>query len=152
MVFRTLEKTGLLPEHLELEITESVSMESLTMLISKLENLQSAGIHIALDDFGTGYSSLSYLQQMPLTTLKVDRTYITQISDQGNDRSLTRAMVLIGRRMGLDVVAEGVETVKQLQQVKKSKYDLIQGFYISRPLPEEEAFALIQDNKVYDVH
>ncbi|WP_019637279.1 sensor domain-containing protein [Paenibacillus fonticola] len=152
MVLRTLEETGLLPEHLELEITESASMESLSMLIFKLEQLQSAGIHIALDDFGTGYSSLSYLQQMPLTTLKVDRTYITQISDQGDDRSLARVMVMLGRRMGLNVVAEGVETVKQLQYVKQSKYDHIQGFYISRPLPEAEALSLIQGNKVYDVN
>ncbi|WP_110930041.1 bifunctional diguanylate cyclase/phosphodiesterase [Paenibacillus bouchesdurhonensis] len=154
MVLRILKDTGLSPEHLELEITESVSlgMVSPEILIGKLEKLQAAGVHLALDDFGTGYISLSYLQQLPLTTLKVSRSFMTQISDQGDERSLARAMVLVGRRMGLNVVAEGVETVKQLEHAKQSKYDLIQGFYISRPLPEEEALTLIRNNKVYNMY
>lgn len=151
MVLRILRNTGLPPEHLELEITESVSVGMVApgILIAKLGRLQAAGVHLALDDFGTGYISLSYLQQLPLTTLKVSRSFIAQISDQRDDRSLARAMVLIGRRLGLNVVAEGVETVKQLEHAKQSKYDLIQGFYISRPLPEEEALSLIRSNKVY---
>ncbi|AZK45238.1 sensor domain-containing protein [Paenibacillus lentus] len=153
MVLRILKDTGLSPEHLELEITESVSLGMICpdVLIGKLEKLQAAGVHLALDNFGTGYISLSYLQQLPLTTLKISPSFITQISDQGDECSLARAMVLIGRRMGLNIVAEGVETVKQLEHVKQSRYDLIQGFYISRPLPEEEALTLIRSNKVYNM-
>ncbi|WP_230202609.1 putative bifunctional diguanylate cyclase/phosphodiesterase [Paenibacillus ihumii] len=153
MVLRVLRDTGLPPEHLELEITEPASETiSSGALISKLERLQAAGVHLALDDFGMGAVSLSYLQQLPLTTLKISRSFIAQILERGDERSFARAMVLIGKRMGLNVVAKGVETVKQLKHAKQSKYDLIQGFYISRPLPEEEALSLIKNNKVYDMN
>lgn len=150
-VMEALERTGLAPEQLELEITESKIIESFDQLIPHLSYLKSKGIQIALDDFGTGYSSLGYLKQMPITTLKIDKTFIEEVPDQRDNRSLARAIVLIGRKMGLNVVAEGVETVGQLQYVQRAKCDLIQGYYISKPLPEEEAVRLIRSNPVYDI-
>ncbi|MGG6309485.1 EAL domain-containing protein [Paenibacillus macerans] len=137
-VLRILERTGLAPELLELEITESMFMESLALdrLVPKLELLKSRGIQIALDDFGTGYSSLGSLKQMPITTLKVDKSFIDHVPDRRHNRSLARAIVLIGRKMGLQVVAEGVETAEQMEHVRRIKCDIVQGYYISKPLPE----------------
>lgn len=135
-VLRILQQTGLSPEFLELEITESMIMETVDSLAPKLNELKALGIQIALDDFGTGYSSLGSLKQMPITTLKVDRTFIEHLPEQDDNRSLAKAIVLIGRKMGLQVVAEGVETEQQLQHVRRAKCDIIQGYYISKPLPE----------------
>ncbi|MBM6994692.1 EAL domain-containing protein [Paenibacillus sp. DXFW5] len=135
-VLRILQQTGLAPECLELEITESMIMETVDSLVPKLNELKAFGIQIALDDFGTGYSSLGSLKQMPITTLKVDRTFIEHLPEQDDSRSLAKAIVLIGRKMGLQVVAEGVETEQQMQHVRRAKCDIIQGYYISKPLPE----------------
>ncbi|SDG32063.1 PAS domain S-box-containing protein/diguanylate cyclase (GGDEF) domain-containing protein [Fontibacillus panacisegetis] len=151
MVMRALEDTGLEPDLLELEITETLIMESFDALIPKLAFLRSKGIQIALDDFGTGYSSLGSLQDMPITTLKIDKTFIEQVSDEGDPRSLAKAIVLIGRKMGLKVVAEGVETEQQMKYVKRAKCDMIQGYYISKPLSEEDTIQLIRSKKVYDI-
>lgn len=150
-VMESLEITGLEPELLELEITESTIVESFDQLIPNLSFLRSKGIQIALDDFGTGYSSLGYLKQMPITTLKIDKTFIEHVPNDDDNRSLARAIVLIGRKMGLKVVAEGVETSRQMQYVKRAKCDVIQGYLISKPLPEEEAIRLIRRNPVYDI-
>ncbi|WP_110944939.1 sensor domain-containing protein [Paenibacillus phocaensis] len=135
-VLRILQQTGLSPDCLELEITESMIMESVDSLVPKLVELKAHGIQIALDDFGTGYSSLGSLKQMPITTLKVDKSFIEHLPDQDDSRSLAKAIVLIGRKMGLQVVAEGVETEQQMQHVRRAKCDIIQGYYVSRPLPE----------------
>lgn len=151
MVIRILGETGLNPIYLELEITESIIIESFDIVIPKLEFLKRLGVQIALDDFGTGYSSLSYLQQMPITTLKIDRTFIEQVPIEEDKRSLARAIVLIGRRMGLVVVAEGVETRRQLDYVKRAKCDVIQGYLISKPLKDEEAKELLRSQRVFDI-
>lgn len=135
-VVRILQDTGLAPECLELEITESMIMETVDSLVPKLVELKALGILIALDDFGTGYSSLGSLKQMPITTLKVDRSFIEHLPEQDDSRSLAKAIVLIGRKMGLQVVAEGVETEQQMQHVRRAKCDIIQGYYISKPIPE----------------
>ncbi|WP_410771177.1 EAL domain-containing protein [Fontibacillus sp. BL9] len=150
-VMAALEMTGLEPQYLELEITESTIVESFDRLIQNLFFLRSKGIQIALDDFGTGYSSLGYLKQLPITTLKIDKTFIEQVPKDDDNRSLARAIVLIGRKMGLQVVAEGVETEEQMLHVKRAKCDVIQGYYISKPLPEEEAIRLLRSNPVYDI-
>ena len=137
MVLNVLRETGLAPEYLELEITESIFMESFEAISSKLEFLKSKGIGIALDDFGTGYSSLSYLKQLPITTLKIDKSFIDSI-DTPNNMSLARSIVTIGHDMGLNVTAEGVETPEQLAFLERTSCDKIQGYYISRPIPEQE--------------
>ncbi|MNC59854.1 Oxygen sensor protein DosP [compost metagenome] len=88
---------------------------------------------------------------MPITTLKIDKSFIEQVSDEGDPRSLAKAIVLIGRKMGLKVVAEGVETEQQMKYVKRAKCDMIQGYYISKPLSEEDTIKLIRSKKVYDI-
>lgn len=150
-VLRILDKSGLNPEQLELEITESMIMESFHLVISKLELLKSKGIQIALDDFGTGYSSLGSLKNMPITTLKVDKSFIEQVPEQEDNRNLARTIVMIGRKLGMRVVAEGVETELQLQHVKRAKCDLVQGYLFSKPLPEPEALKLVRSGRKYPV-
>lgn len=145
MVLDVLEKTGLAPEYLEIEITESIFMESFEAIVEKLELLKTLGIHIALDDFGTGYSSLSYLKELPITTLKVDKTFIDDVPDGPGSRSLASSIVSIGHKMGLEVVAEGVETEEQLMYLRLKRCDKIQGYFISRPLPEADIPGWLQD-------
>lgn len=142
MVLTILSETGLAPEYLELEITESIFMESFEAISSKLESLKQKGIGIALDDFGTGYSSLSYLKQLPITTLKIDKSFIDSI-DAPNNMSLASSIVTIGHDMGLNVTAEGVETQDQLAFLERTNCDKIQGYYISRPIPEKEVAAWV---------
>ncbi|MDF2479485.1 MAG: hypothetical protein K0S24_4968, partial [Sphingobacterium sp.] len=103
-----------------------------------------AGIQIALDDFGQGYSSLSYLKRLPINTLKIDKLFIDNIGLSAAENELADVIVMIGRRMGLTVLAEGVETKEQLDYLKHHQCDKIQGYYFSEALPEEEAVALLQ--------
>ncbi|CAH1210267.1 hypothetical protein PAECIP111892_03447 [Paenibacillus auburnensis] len=137
MVLGILQETGLPPEYLELEITESIFMESFEAISTKLESLKEMGIGIALDDFGTGYSSLSYLKQLPITTLKIDKSFIDSI-DTPNNMSLARSIVTIGHDMGLNVTAEGVETPEQLAFLERTSCDKIQGYFISKPIPQHD--------------
>lgn len=146
-VMEILARTGVAPQYLELEVTESVFIESYDEIKNKLEDLISKGIKVALDDFGKGYSSLSYLTQIPITTLKIDKSFVDTICSGRVDRSLTSMIIKIGRRLGLSVVAEGVETEEQLGYLKKHKCQRVQGYYFSRPLPQEEAFELLDKNK-----
>lgn len=153
MVGGILTETGLQAQQLELEITESILMESFDLILWKLELLKSQGVHFALDDFGTGYSSLSYLERMPISTLKIDKTFIEQVTSYNaqHQHTLAKSIVLIGRNLGLVVVAEGIETKEQLEYVKRAKCDLIQGYYFSKPLTETELSHLLEKEIVYDV-
>lgn len=147
MVLGILQETGLPPEYLELEITESIFMESFEAISSKLESLKEKGIGIALDDFGTGYSSLSYLKQLPITTLKIDKSFIDSV-DSPNNMSLARSIVTIGHDMGLKVTAEGVETPDQLAFLERTRCDKIQGYYISRPIPQKDVAKWVKERRV----
>lgn len=153
MVGGILTETGLQAQQLELEITESVFMESFDLILWKLELLKSRGVHFALDDFGTGYSSLSYLERMPISTLKIDKAFIDQVTSYRpqHQHTLAKSIVLIGRNLGLVVVAEGIETKEQLEYVKRAKCDLIQGYLLSKPLTETELSHLLEKEIVYDV-
>ena len=145
-VFQTLEEYELNPECLELEITESILMESYDMIKDKLSVLYEKGIKIALDDFGTGYSSLNYLLQLPINTLKIDKTFVDGITLELKNKQLTGQIVMIGRSMGLNVVAEGVETKEQFNYLKQNNCDKIQGFLYSKPLPGKELELLLDRN------
>lgn len=138
LVLKTIEKEGLPSGLLELELTETILMQSFDLVVDKLKKLQDAGVNIALDDFGKGYSSLSYLRKLPLSTLKIDKTFIDYIEILGERDYLTGAIVHIGKNMGLSIVAEGVETKKQLEYLYTHHCDRIQGYYYSRPIPEQE--------------
>ncbi|MCL6456377.1 MAG: EAL domain-containing protein [Gorillibacterium sp.] len=152
MIMLVLKDTDLHPGLLELEITESILVDSFEEIIGKLSLLKAKGIHIALDDFGTGYSSLSYLKQLPITTLKVDKSFIDNIPDNASDVLLAESIITIGHQMGLTVVAEGVETAEQLLFLEKAQCDKIQGYYISKPIPQEEVQAWIEKVTEYGVY
>ncbi|WP_438433811.1 ABC transporter substrate binding protein [Gorillibacterium sp. sgz500922] len=144
MVGKVLTHTGLDPSRLQLEITESIFMESFEAIMNKLEFLQQLGVRIALDDFGTGYSSLSYLKQLPITSLKIDKSFIDALGGEHSGEPLAQSIVSIGHNLGLEVTAEGVETGAQLEDLKRMNCDKIQGYYISKPIPEERVPIWIQ--------
>ncbi|MEK3968055.1 MULTISPECIES: EAL domain-containing protein [Paenibacillus] len=151
MVQESLAESGLKPSCLELEITESIFMESFESIVNKLQFLKSQGIRIALDDFGTGYSSLSYLQQLPISTLKMDKTFIDSLSEKAYSQSFVQTIIQLGHNMGLEVVAEGVEEISQLDFLRKSGCDKVQGYLVSRPVPKQEVVELLEPQKRYGI-
>ncbi|MDF2485568.1 MAG: diguanylate cyclase protein [Herbinix sp.] len=141
-----LRSNQLSPEYLELEITETIFMESFDRIISRLKILRDNKIRIALDDFGKGYSSLSYLKQLPITTLKVDKSFIDYITDDNKD-DLVGHIITLGKIMGMSVVAEGVEEQCQLDYLVKHECDKIQGYLFSRPLSEVQIMHLLEESE-----
>jgi diguanylate cyclase (GGDEF)-like protein len=133
----TLDRTGAPPRMLWLEMTESMMLEEPEMAQSTLRQIRAMGVRLALDDFGTGYSSLSLLQQFPIQRIKIDRSFVQGIAERENDRSLVRTVIAMAQSMGLDLVAEGVETVDQLQILRELGCDKAQGYLISRPVPPD---------------
>jgi diguanylate cyclase (GGDEF)-like protein/PAS domain S-box-containing protein len=137
-------ETRLPPDGLLLEITESVAMKDFEYSIKILKELSTFGIHVALDDFGNGYSSLGYLKSFPLKVLKIDKSFIQDIAINKNSDAITTAIIAMGRTLNLDVVAEGVETINQLEFLKTRRCDKIQGFLLSRPLDGNQISQQIQ--------
>jgi diguanylate cyclase (GGDEF)-like protein len=123
------------PELLEIEITETSLMNDIELAINKLEQLKSAGFGIAVDDFGTGYSSLSYLRHLPITTMKIDRCFV---SDLPEDSAIASTILMLGKQLNLTIVAEGIENELQLDWLKENQCQIGQGFYFSQPLPQAE--------------
>ncbi len=132
-VERVLKRTGLAPELLELELTEGILMQANPAAAEALERLRERGVRFALDDFGRGYSSLEYLRKFPLDKLKIDRTFVFGLDDP-HDRVIVSTIAILGRKLGLEVVAEGVETEEQIDFLKREGCELLQGYYFSRPL------------------
>ncbi|NVK23622.1 MAG: EAL domain-containing protein [Gammaproteobacteria bacterium] len=144
-------KTSGLPAHLlEIEITESAIMSDVEDNIKRLKDLKAMGISIACDDFGTGYSSLSYLKRFPLDTLKIDRSFINDVATDDNDLAIVKAIMLLADTMQLKVVAEGVETMEQLQIMNKYHCELIQGYFFSKPLKYQEFVTFVNDEFYQD--
>ncbi|WP_158294692.1 putative bifunctional diguanylate cyclase/phosphodiesterase, partial [endosymbiont of Ridgeia piscesae] len=131
---------GLDPGLIELEVTENSCAENLEILIEHLESIKALGVQIAIDDFGTGYSSLSYLKQFPVDTLKVDRTFIHDLIGSMENQAIVRAMIVLGRSLGLQVISEGVEQSAELAWLRAEGCDTYQGFLHSQPM-SAEAFA-----------
>lgn len=138
--------SGLPHECLDLEVTESTAMEDIDGCIATLHKFKEMGIYSSMDDFGTGYSSLSYLQQMPLHTLKIDRAFVKDICGNGENGAIARAIIAMAHSLGMEVIAEGVETEEQLVFLRDHGCDLIQGFYISKPL-DTAAFERLLDGE-----
>jgi diguanylate cyclase (GGDEF)-like protein/PAS domain S-box-containing protein len=139
-VFAVLSETGLDPRSLELELTESVLMKRAESAASVLQALRAKGVQVAVDDFGTGYSSLSYLRKFPIDALKIDQSFVRQITTAPDETTIVTAMISMGRSLKLRVVAEGVETQKELAFLQAHQCDEAQGYYFSRPvLPDEFA-------------
>ncbi len=135
MLENVLKETGLPPENLELEITESVLLSSLVSTATLLNNLQSLGVRISLDDFGTGYSSLNYLTSIPINTLKIDKSFIDNIHNNKKDYYIADTIIQLAHSIDIKVIAEGVESEEQLDLLKCKNCDIVQGFIFSKPLP-----------------
>ncbi len=142
-----LKETGLLPEYLEVELTERVMMENTEEARLMLLSLRDMGVSIAIDDFGTGYSALSHLQLFPLSTLKIDKSFVQNIDIADNGLSLLHSIVDIAKSFNLKVVAEGVETEEQKAALKLMNCDELQGFLFSRPVPAAELEKLLMSGK-----
>jgi len=134
-LFEILGETGLDPKYLELELTESVLMKQADSTASTLQVLRARGVRISIDDFGTGYSSLSYLHKFSVDALKIDQSFVRQISTAGDDVTIVTAVISMAHSLGLRVVAEGVETRKEFEFLRARQCDEAQGFYFSRPVP-----------------
>jgi diguanylate cyclase (GGDEF)-like protein/PAS domain S-box-containing protein len=143
-VQQILAETGLAAACLKLEITESVLMENADAATITLSRLQESGIHLAIDDFGTGYSSLSYLHRFPIDTLKIDRSFIRKIDTDGEQLAIVRTIITLAWNLGMEVVAEGVETPKQLAQLKALHCDHAQGYFFCKPVDATSATQLIK--------
>ncbi len=137
LVISTLERTGLDPTLLELELTESTLLNNQAEVADELHALRRLGVRVAIDDFGTGYSSLAYLQMLPIDRLKVDRSFIRDIDDNGNGAAIVQAVVGIGRSLNMEVLAEGVETSEQLNRVIAAGCQFVQGYYFSHAVPPD---------------
>jgi EAL domain-containing protein (putative c-di-GMP-specific phosphodiesterase class I) len=138
MVRRVLAETGLAPQWLELEITESMLMDNIDQAISILSELKALGVAIAIDDFGTGYSSLSYLTQLPVDKLKVDRSFVSNLPDSPRHTAITTAIIAMAQRLNLEVVAEGVETEPQASFLTGHQCNILQGFLFCRPVSADD--------------
>lgn len=134
-----ISKSGVLPKLIEIEITESALMESFDVNIEKLNKLREFGLSIAMDDFGTGYSSLNYLNQLPIDTLKIDKSFVDDIANRNSDKNFVDIIILLAHRMGILVVAEGVETEEQKLVLTTQGCDKIQGYIFSKPMTEGNA-------------
>lgn len=143
IVKNILDETGIRPDLLKLEITESVFITSMKYVVNVLNQLKKLGICIALDDFGTGYSSLGYLQNLPIDTIKIDKSFIDSINFKTDDKQLVGSIIALVHQMGFDVIAEGVENTEQLEYLRKQKCDCIQGYLWGKPLKESLLESLI---------
>jgi EAL domain-containing protein (putative c-di-GMP-specific phosphodiesterase class I) len=147
-----LRETQLDARNVKLEITETVVMENVEVATNMLRQIRALGIELSIDDFGTGYSSLSYLHRFPLNTLKVDRSFVTQMQGNNENTEIVRTIVTLARTLGMDVIAEGVETPEQLAQLRALDCKYGQGYYLSKPRPAKEAEKLIASNKQWPVN
>jgi EAL domain-containing protein (putative c-di-GMP-specific phosphodiesterase class I) len=138
-----LRETGVAPEHLKLEITESVIMEHRPSAAEVLKQLKDHGIQLSLDDFGTGYSSLSYLHRFPLDVLKVDRSFVNRLDGENGDPVIVQTIVTLAHNLGMQVIAEGVESEGQVERLKAMGCRYAQGYYFSPPVDGDSAGALL---------
>ncbi|GAB3730788.1 hypothetical protein GCM10028794_06460 [Silanimonas algicola] len=140
-----LAETGVPPDRIELEVTESMVMQNAEQTLAVLHQLREVGVRVAIDDFGTGYSSLIYLKRLPIDTLKIDKAFIGDLTDDPDDKAITATIITMAHSLGLHVVAEGVETAAQLGYLRGQGCDEVQGYWLSRPLETPQAFAFIRE-------
>ena len=141
-IHAVIQREGVDPANIELEITENIAMNQEEEMLSTLEQLKAIGVTLAIDDFGTGYSSLSYLQQFPVDRLKIDQSFVRGLAANG-DLSIARAVVAMGHSLGLEIIAEGVETPGQMARLREFGCNEGQGYLFSRPVPPEELTSLL---------
>jgi diguanylate cyclase (GGDEF)-like protein len=142
-VAQILANTGVHPSQLELEITESIVMDQSEASVARLQGLRGLGVRLVLDDFGTGYSSLAYLRRLPLDTIKVDRSFVSGLGEEPVDLPIVQTVIALAHGLGIDLVAEGIETQAQCEELRALDCDRGQGFWFARPLPSDEIEALL---------
>jgi len=135
---RALALSGVAPDRLEIELTEEIFIQNIERNLRQLSRLHQLGVHLSIDDFGVGYSSLAYLRDFPVDLLKIDRSFVRNMTERQDDAVITRAVISLAHSLGIRVVAEGVETEAQLALLRRQACDLIQGYLVSRPVPAEE--------------
>lgn len=143
-VRRALQDEQMPQQALELEITENILMQDPVNAVEVLRAIHALGVRIAIDDFGTGYSSLAYLKRFPLDVLKIDQTFVNDLIDDPGDAAIVEASISLAHKLGLEVIAEGVETAEQFEFMRIHDCDLVQGYYLSRPLPKSQLIQLLQ--------
>ncbi len=146
-----LQASGLAPEHLELEITESAIMVNARESVRMLQQLKEMGIRISIDDFGTGYSSLSYLKEFPIDKIKIDQSFVENIASNSDNAALASGIIALAHSIKLSVTAEGVENLGQLNFLSLSQCASIQGFYFCNPLPAESLQKLLEQGKCLEI-
>ena len=144
LVLETLEETGLEPSRLELELTETILLQDTGSVVKQLETLRERGVTFSIDDFGTGYSSLAYVKHFPVDRLKIDKSFIANLKSDANDAAIVRAIVSLGHNLGLEVIAEGVETAAQVAHLRAEGCDEVQGFYFGRPMRVDTLIELVR--------
>jgi diguanylate cyclase (GGDEF)-like protein/PAS domain S-box-containing protein len=142
-----LDRSGLAPSGLGLELVESSLIENRAVVVGNLQSLRAMGIHISIDDFGTGYSSLSYLKRLPIDTLKIDRSFTQGIPHDTNDTAISTAIIAMAKSLNLSVIAEGVETAEQAEFLRAHDCDAAQGFFFSYPMPAEACLQFFRDTR-----
>src|SRR5205807_10403734 len=130
-VAKTLDETGMDPTLVELELTESLVMNNVEDSSRQMRSLKMLGVHIAVDDFGTGYSSLSYLHRLPIDTLNIDRSFVSRIGENNENKEIVRTIIMLAQNLGMGVIAEGVETKEQLDLLRELDCQCVQGFLMS---------------------
>jgi len=148
LVKSILTETGLLPQCLEVEITEQTAMQDIDTTVRTLVDLSKVSVQISLDDFGNGYSALGYLKRFPVNSLKIDRSFVSEVTSNQDDAAITSAIIAMAHVLDLKVIAEGVETEAQMRFLRDQHCDSIQGFLISRGLPAEEIECLLAERGV----
>ncbi|MFC5511249.1 EAL domain-containing protein [Massilia jejuensis] len=142
-----LRDTGLEPKYLEIELTESLFMSDITPAVDLLHRMKALGVNLSIDDFGTGYSSLSYLSRFPIDVLKIDRSFVADITRDANDEAIVTSIIALAHNLKLAVIAEGVETGEQLDYLRRHGCDEMQGYYFSKPLPAHEFEQLMVEGR-----
>jgi EAL domain-containing protein (putative c-di-GMP-specific phosphodiesterase class I) len=139
-------QSGIVKEHLELELTESIIVKDISGVRAKMQQLRNLGVNLSIDDFGTGYSSLSYLKKLPFTTLKIDKSFTQDIGNDVDDKELISTIITIAENFNLEVVIEGVETYEQYAFVNERKATFMQGYFCSKPMEKESFEAMLESS------
>lgn len=147
-----IKETGIRPQDLELEITESIALDDITYSIDTISQLKDLGIKFSLDDFGTGYSSMNYLKYLPVSNLKIDKSFIDTIIEDKSDKAIVSAIITLARNFNLDVIAEGVENSEQASFLKEAQCNIVQGYLYSVPVSKEDADSLLKNVKADEIH
>jgi len=151
VIERALRSSGVDPGTLDLEVTETAAMHNADVTVATLREIKRIGVRLSLDDFGTGYSSLNYLKRFPIDYLKIDQSFVRDITTDPDDAAIAVAMITLAHSLKHRVVAEGVETEDQLEFLRRHGCDEMQGYLFSRPLPAEEFVKLLRERRCLDL-